>query len=71
MNDDPETDDVQTNDMIIPEDGAPSPFEVNDEDEAIDDPNDMNEISAKHTDETPEAPDPDGPADPSATNGSV
>jgi|GEM_PF-5616458 len=71
MNDDHQTDDTSTNDMIIPEDGVPAPFEENDEDGTINDPNDMNEISAKHTDETPEAPDPEGPADPTATNGSV
>lgn len=35
----------------------------------LEDPNDMNEISAKRTDDIEEAPDPDGPANPTATNG--
>lgn len=39
-------------------------------DDDLDDPNDMNEISAKHGDDIEEAPDPDGPANPTVTNGS-
>lgn len=41
-----------------------------DEGAEIEDPNDINEISAKKTDQLEEAPNPDGPADPDATNGS-
>jgi hypothetical protein len=35
----------------------------------INDPNDMNEISAKHTDDIEEAPDPDAVANPGGSNG--
>lgn len=54
-------------DLLASDDDLDSPFEGGDDN--INDPNDLNEISAKHTDRTPEAPDPDGPADPSATDG--
>lgn len=38
-------------------------------DDDVEDPNDINELSAKRTDEIEEAPNPDGPADPAATSG--
>ena len=44
--------------------------EVSEDDMDLDDPNDMHEVSAEKTDDLEEAPDQDGPADPSATDGS-
>lgn len=46
-----------------------NPLSTDRYDDDIEDPNDINEISAKSTDEIEEAPHPDGPADPAATSG--
>lgn len=51
--------------MNVPRDN-PLSTDILDDDTA--DPNDMNALSAKRTDQIEEAPNPDGPANPAATS---